>query len=476
MHRALLYVGVAFVLVGAMLAIVPTASFSTIAGDRPVDISIADDSEAFVAIDSTDTGVTQPGNGVAVAALVNNLGSPMTVEYEASVDAEPVTVEDPTETVTIERGETAPIRVVCAPPEGGSGTATLTINVIEARSGTTTVSDATLSTSFDYDCPGGGPGGPSGPPGGAVAYVDANQNGEYDGGERTVSTDELAEFDDDSAHLVIASGGERIDFRNREVDIEARSIAVGETTLASNRAIAMAAGELSLHGSTVDTQNGEIGLEAGTITADDSTITSNREISVSADGGPVTLGESRVESQNGEIVVEGGSVIAPRATFTSNLPIEIVGESGPLTLPDATIDSSNGEIELAGRSIDATGIDISTNVAITVVSESGAIRVSDGTIESSNGEIVVESADSLGADGAAFSTNVAIELEASGDVDLDAARLASSNGQATVELNRGSATLSVGGAVIADRDSTLTYSPGGVTVSGTPDRGSVQRG
>ncbi|SEF65587.1 AsmA family protein [Halobellus limi] len=525
MNRSLLYVGLLFILVGATLTIVPTASFSTIAGDRPVDVSVADDSEAFVAVANTQTPVTQPGDGVAVAELVNNLDASMTVEYEASVTSGSVAVENPSRTVTIPQGGREPITVACSPPGGGAGTATLRIDVVEARGGSATITDATLETTVEYDCPGrpgggpGQPGNPSGPPGGAVAYVDDDQDLEYDEGERTVSEGELAEFDNDSAHLVVAAGGGRINFRNSEVEMAAKSITVGDATLASNREITLEAeeGTLSLLDSTIDAKNGAIELSAGEITAADSTVSTNREISMSAESGALAFSDSHIDAKNGEIELSGRSIEMPRttvstnreismsagsgsltltdatidakngaielagsrvdaarATISTNAAITATADSGTLRLTDATVDSKNGEIELGGGSIDAAGATISTNVGISLATESGDLQLGEATVESKNGEVTVESSGDLLASGAVFETNVEISLSASGDVLLDAARLTSSNGQATVALDVESATLSIDSAVLDDRDSTITYSPSEAAVTGTPSRGSVQ--
>ncbi|WP_144906343.1 DUF4097 domain-containing protein [Halobellus captivus] len=525
MRRAWLYVGLAFVLVGAMLTIVPTASFSTIAGDRPVDVSVADDSAAFVAVSNTNTPVSQPENSVAVAELVNNLDGAMTIEFEASIDSSTVAVETPSDTATVQQGGRHPIYAACSPPNGGSGTATLQIDVIEARGGSATVTDATLETLVEYDCPGkgggGGPGGPSGPPGGAVAYVDENGNHAYDEGERTVTRNELAEFDDDSAALVIAADGRRVQFGNREVDIAARSIAVGDGSLSSNREVTLEAdgGTLSMSGSTIESQNGAIELSGSEVTASDATVATNEEISVNAGSGALSIGDSTIESSNGEIELSGRSIDAPRTTvrtneaisldadsgsvglseatiesqngaidiggsnidaskaaISTNTEISLAADGGELTLTDATVDSTNGEIDLAGGSIQAAGASISTDVGIGLTAESGTLQLGEASVTSSNGELEIESAADILASGAAFETNVGIAFSASGDVLLDAARVASSNGQAEVALGVESATLSVDRATLDDRDGTLTYDPSGVTVEGTPARGSVQAG
>lgn len=162
MRRSLKYLGVVLIIVGAMLTVMPTAGFSNIAGERGVDVSIADDNSAFVAISDSDRVVRNPG-GAQVTEIVNNLESSVTVQYEASVDTNALEVEEPSDTVTIFEGSAEPIEVRCTPSVGGSGTATLQIDIIEAQGDSATVTDATLETTVEYRCPppskGGGKGG-----------------------------------------------------------------------------------------------------------------------------------------------------------------------------------------------------------------------------------------------------------------------------------------------------------------------------
>jgi len=523
MYQWLKVVGLLLIVVGAGAAAVPTGSFSSIAGDRPVDVSVADDSAAFVAISGTDNVVSQPGNGVAVATLRNNFESSATIEYEASIDASAVAPEQSSRTVSLGPGESTPISAVCTPPSGGAGTTTLQVSIVEADAGNAKVTDATLETTVEYDCPGGGAGPaqpptPTGPPGDAVAYIDENGNYAYDEGEPIVPRNELASFDDDSANLVIAADGDRIEFRNREVAIEAGSVAIGDTTLGSNRAIMLSAeGEIALSKSTIDAKNGEIDLSGGSVTAAESTVTTNREISIAADGGTLTFTDSTIDSKNGEIDLSGDSVFVDGSTVTTNRGISIAADSGTLSASSATIDSTNGEIELDGRSVDAgeaqittnreitisadggtltltdatvdstngdidlsggtveaAGATIDTNTAISISSSSGDVRLTTASVTSTNGEIEVESAARVLASGAVLETNVEISIVASGDVDLGNGQLTSQNGQVSIDLDRDSATLSIDGTVLDDRDGTITYSPAAATVSGTPARGTVQ--
>ncbi|WP_435064836.1 hypothetical protein [Halobaculum sp. EA56] len=526
MSRSLWYLGVILIIGGLAFSVVPTGSYGTIAGDRPVDVSVASDSEAFVALQGAKNQVSGSGDGSVVAYLTNNLQSSMTIEYEATVRSDTVSVEQSSNTVTVSRGSRHGITVACSSQNSGSGTATLEVTVIEAKTGSATVRDATLETTFEYDCSAGGSGpnappAPRGPPGSAIAYIDSDHDYSYDSGEVTVDRNELASFENESAHLVIAADGGRINYRNQEVDISAKTVTIGEATLVSNSAITLSAqsGGLSMRDATIDTKNGEISLTGDTIRVAESTITSNRKISLEAKSGTVGLSRSTVDSENGKIEIKGPSVDTSESTITTNREIKLTAESGSLSLPNGRIESKNGAITIKGRSIDAakstistnreiklesegstltlsdasvtskngaitlkaTHIDaesatISTNREIKITSESGPVSLRYASVESKNGEITVKSTANLDADGAVIKTNKAIKLTATGNVTIAGTRISSMNGQATITLNRASATLAVDGAVIADRDNTVVYSPSGVRVIGSPSQGTVRAG
>jgi hypothetical protein len=481
MRRSFQAIGLSLIVLGAMLTIVPTGSYSSIAGDRPVDVTVAGDSEAFVAIIDTNNEVTQPGNPVTVAELENNLNSSMTVEYEASVDTDALAVRNPDQTRTVRQGGRAPLEVTCSPPNGGSGTATLTVEVVEAAGQSATIRDASLEVPVEYDCPGRTAGNrppePGQPPGDAVAYVDDDHDYAYDEGERIVPRGEIPRFQNGSAHLVIAAGGETLDY-NRQVQIKAKSVTVGDATLTTNKQLKIEAegDAISFRDSTVDTKNGQIQLKASEITTSGTTITTNKQIKLTAESKALTVYDTTIDSKNGQIQLKGYPVDATDATITTNKQIKVESESGQLTLADATVDSKNGQIQLKGPSVGANGASITTNKQIKLTAESGELALTGATVESENGQIQLKSNAQLRASSAVIETNKQIKLTSSGDMTLDGAEISSTNGEASLTLNQASATLSVDGAVLQDRDATVVYSPGGVSVTGTPAQGSVQAG
>ncbi|ADQ68703.1 hypothetical protein C499_13190 [Halogeometricum borinquense DSM 11551] len=523
MSRSLWYLGLLLIIGGVTLGAVPTSSYSTIAGDRPVSVSVADDDEAFLALTETGATVRNPGNGdgnsgTAIASLVNNLDSDMTVSYEASVDTDAVSLKTTSETTTIDRGSQERIFASCNPPNGGSGTATLTVTVNEAEAANAKITDATLQAQFDYDCPGNG-GGHPGPPHG-VAYIDTNGNGAYDDGEAILTKSEALSFEDEDENLVIHPDRERLSSR-WEIEIEARSLIVREATLRTNRDVSIEteSGGVTFVDSGVSTTNGEIEIEGSSVVASRSTFETNREVSIEAEDGEVSLAASTIDTKNGKVEVKGGRIDAQNSQFRSNTKIELTAEQGSVSLSGATVDSVNGKVEVVGRSVSAPNADISTNSEISLIgsnavtltgatvdstngqvavygnsisarnaeittnseivlnTENGHIDLVDSTVRSTNGEIKISSDGLLDATRATVETNSDISLGSVGDMTLTEATVSTVNGGITAQLSRDSATLSVDGTVIRVRGGSgvLVYSPDDVTVSGTPDEGTVRR-
>ncbi|KAB1198165.1 MULTISPECIES: hypothetical protein [Haloferax] len=149
MKRTLWHAGVVFVALGMMFAIVPTGSYSTIAGDRSVSVSVAADEDALVALEGPDTLVTRSND--STVTLRNNLESAALVRFNVTVGTKSLTV-DPSSSSGVQipsrGGET--ITVSCA-NKPGSSNATLAVSVVAETAGAT-VSNATLETDVVYDC------------------------------------------------------------------------------------------------------------------------------------------------------------------------------------------------------------------------------------------------------------------------------------------------------------------------------------
>lgn len=248
-------------------------------------------------------------------------------------------------------------------------------------------------------------------PEGETAYVDENGNGRYDEGEGTYSGDDLQEFDDESADLVIPSDIDAVHGQNDDVDISAASITSETDITAQNGDVELEAtdGDVDLAGSTVSSQNGNVEI---------------------ATAGDVTLEGASIASRNDDVEVSTG---------------------GELTLDDATIET-NGDVELTARSISATSASVESknNGVVLSATENGG-----GELDATGAEIRARNDD--------------IRLFSVGDMLLDSASLYSQNGAVEVSLGTTDATLSVEGTTIDDTDDTLVYAPEGITVEPDTD-------
>jgi hypothetical protein len=351
---------------------------------------------------------------------------------------------------------------------------------------------------------GAGGGGNSLPPS-AVAFDDADDDLQYDDGETTYTEPEVRELSDGSVRLVVPSESPTIDVPNRPIVISVRKITADAGFEAENRRISLTATEsIDVAGQTIDSTSGSITLDANRITAQGARfLAQNDPVSVIASGGPVDVIGATIDSTSGSVTVEGSSVTATDVSVAAqNDPVTVTATSGAVDMVGGTIDSTSGSVTVEGSSVTATDVSVTApNDAVSVTATGGLADVSRMSVDSTSGvvtlrgeTVVATNADIDGQNDdievsarergggpldvtglAATTANGDIVLESTGDVTLDAAELRSTNGQATAALGRGSATLSVDEAVVADTDDTLTYDPNGVSVSGTTSAGSVSK-
>lgn len=145
---------------------------------------------------------------------------------------------------------------------------------------------------------------------------------------------------------------------------------------------------------------------------------------------------------------------------TGNQDVTVTAGSGDLVIEGVTVDSaSDRAITLRGETgVMANGTTIDSGAAITVRANSGELHLSDATVEANE-----KAAD--------------ITLKSDGDMYLESTTITALSGRkADASLSTSSSTLYVSGASISDGDDTLTYSPSGVTVDGSPASGSVAAG
>ena len=271
MNKTLWHVGVVVVALGVMLAIVPTGSYSTIAGERSVGVSVAADDSALIALEGATETVTKGGS--ASVTLRNNLDSMATVTYEV-VDSGALAVQtngNQPITEDIPSGGGVDLTVKCAKGSGAGPAETTVALSVEATATGATISNGTVTTSVTYDCRSGGNGGGSTS---SVAFVDANENGQYDTGETTLTASQLATFTDTDAALVINASGKKQD----SIDITAASVVIQESAVKSksNVSIRATTGIIDARGSTLDAKDNITLTSSGDMLLNDTTLTATK--------------------------------------------------------------------------------------------------------------------------------------------------------------------------------------------------------
>lgn len=265
MNKTLWRIGVVFVAFGVILAIVPTGSYSTIAGERSVGVSVAADDSALIALEGA-TGTVSKGNPVSVT-LRNNLDSMATVTYEV-VDSGALTVKTKQKqpvTTDIPSGGGVDLTAKCGPNTGAGPAETTLVISVDATAAGVTVSEGSVTTQVTYDCQSGNTK--------PVAFVDANENGRYDTGERTLSASQLATFTDTDAALVINASVNQ----QNSIDITAASVTIRETTLKStkgNISVQATTGPLDAEGATLSAPNNIALVSSGDMLLSDATLKS----------------------------------------------------------------------------------------------------------------------------------------------------------------------------------------------------------
>lgn len=164
MNRPLATLGVVLVLLGAAATVGPTFGFTTTAADRGIQANVVADVDAYLGIedvyDGTQISNTPPTTAQADAIeLTNNFGEPIDL-----VDAEVTAVDgfnDSVLTVSngaelydgIATGDNVTVELGCSGDVEASGTADVTVTVVEANGSTLSVENRpVVVTGVDFDC------------------------------------------------------------------------------------------------------------------------------------------------------------------------------------------------------------------------------------------------------------------------------------------------------------------------------------
>lgn len=164
MNRLLATLGVVLVLVGAAATVGPTFGFTTTAADRGIQANVVADVDAYLGIedvyDGTQISNTPPTTAQADAIeLTNNFGEPIDL-----VDAEVTAVDGFNDSVLavsngaelydgIATGDSVTVELGCSGDVESSGTADVTVTVVEASGSTLSVENRlVVVTGVAFDC------------------------------------------------------------------------------------------------------------------------------------------------------------------------------------------------------------------------------------------------------------------------------------------------------------------------------------
>jgi PKD repeat protein len=176
------------------------------------------------------------------------------------------------------------------------------------------------------------------------AFDDANGNGRLDNGETTYSKGQIADFDDESANLVIPENIKKIN--KNQIEIEAASVnSEADLVSKSGDVQVEASGDIRLRGE-VQAQNGNVELSGNRIDTSGVSIrssTGNVEITASS---VFDASDGRLDSQNGDVeLISDGDMTLSGATVSSGTGSLSAELGGPNTLyvSGTTIQEPNGD-------------------------------------------------------------------------------------------------------------------------------------
>lgn len=161
-------VGLMLVVVGALALVTQVVAFSSVSANRAANLTVVDDPDAYLGMkNASDLGVgTFSGTG-NVSRITNNLNQDLhTLDVDVTItnDDDRLAVSDGFDG-SLAAGDSTKLELSCQ--RGGSGTATIQVDVPLASGTAVNIEGASISFDLDYDCQGrsggGGPGNGNGP-------------------------------------------------------------------------------------------------------------------------------------------------------------------------------------------------------------------------------------------------------------------------------------------------------------------------
>jgi|GEM_PF-697500 len=301
-------------------------------------------------------------------------------------------------------------------------------------------------------------------PPGAVAYDDANRNGRYDSSETTYAGPDIRSFDR-PVDLVVAR-----DVSESAYDIQADSITVNPdvSVSAQNGQISLdTPGELRVSGTldTTPTNGNGMSLNGGSIDLSDGTVRASAAVQLTSQG-QTDLDDSLIDTTR----VNGAGV-----TVSSNSDVSVasarVNSGGSILLESSTGQIAGNNAVFDSTQVNSNSITVSADIDVQV-RESEFLSGGSISLTGNGGQVDVSGSilDATQVNGES------ITLESNGDMLVERVSLRIvGGGDLSGVLNRGTNDLFVQDAEFLRDGSgtTFDYSPNGVTVNGTPARGSA---
>ncbi|MDS0222869.1 hypothetical protein NDI54_16100 [Haloarcula sp. S1AR25-5A] len=266
------------------------------------------------------------------------------------------------------------------------------------------------------------------PPNGG-AYNDSNGNGRYDDGEMTYSEEELVNFNDSSANLVIPESVNQIKPKNGQVSIRASTITYGGKIRSKTSTVLLTA------------VNGDISMN-------EAKIRSNQKISLSAPNGDISMVDSYIRPESGHVTLSAdGPIDLTDSEVRSKTGNVNITTSSRLVADDTFFKAKAGSVVLQGQTISAQRADIQKQTNYIRLSATqnggGALDVTDADLRAETNNVV---------------------LESNGDIHANRSIIRSKTGEITANLGTTDAALYIDEATIDDGDDTIAYRPNGVRV------------
>lgn len=194
------------------------------------------------------------------------------------------------------------------------------------------------------------------PPASNKVYNDVNNNGEYDEDDEMIHVQELDDYDNPDANLVLSSNVDEVDMDDDPVSIRAGNITseVDVTSDTDDVTLEATDGDVNLPGRTIAAPNGTVKIRAsGHVNLDGATI--------EAEDGPIVVEAQSISAENAELWTQNGDVVLS-AQRNGGSELVATGASLNATGDGALALGSNGDMLLDGADLRSQNGDVTANL------------------------------------------------------------------------------------------------------------------